>query len=425
MATTTTGATAAQPTVDHDRRAFRNSTLSGTASDSTHVHRAAGPKFQFGSWLRLHGVDIITMAVIGAIALGIYFAGPASSRSFPIFNLDGSLTNPEFAYPYRKQIIPIFAAALIAFFVPFVFITLFQIKRKSIDDWLTTTLGLLKSLITAATFQVFIKWLIGGVRPHFYAVCQPQVSAEGGLTGGGFANLMFDRTICTGDPKAIDDALQSMPSGHSTAAWAGLFYLALYFNAQLKVTAAHNPAYWKMVLFFAPILGAFLISASLTIDKHHHWYDVLVGGIIGTSTALVAFRQTFAAILDYRFNHILLPRSTSLFHRKAFLPFPNQGPYFTYQYVNEFSPRDLPVSREGGWDFGGAEAMSGAPGDATALASFSMAGMRGHHANGILKGGHHGPEPRGTAGHVEGARNDHVRIADTAPTLAPIGHNAV
>ena len=27
------------------------------------------------SWLRLHGVDIITMAVFGAIALGIYFAG--------------------------------------------------------------------------------------------------------------------------------------------------------------------------------------------------------------------------------------------------------------------------------------------------------------------------------------------------------------
>ena len=78
---------------------------------------------------------------------------------------------------------------------------------------------------------------------------------------------MYDRSVCTGDQKQINDSLESMPSGHSTAAWAGLFYLALYFNAQLKVMGAHNPAYWKMILFFAPMLGASLISGALTIDE--------------------------------------------------------------------------------------------------------------------------------------------------------------
>lgn len=78
---------------------------------------------------------------------------------------------------------------------------------------------------------------------------------------------MYDRSICTGDEKEINDSLESMPSGHSTAAWAGLFYLTLYFNAQLKVMSAHNPAYWKMVLMFAPLLGATLISGALTIDE--------------------------------------------------------------------------------------------------------------------------------------------------------------
>jgi len=37
--------------------------------------RVVGTPFRFGSWLRLHGVDIITMALLGAIALGVYFAG--------------------------------------------------------------------------------------------------------------------------------------------------------------------------------------------------------------------------------------------------------------------------------------------------------------------------------------------------------------
>lgn len=37
----------------------------------------------------------------------------------------------RFAYPYRNNIIPIYAAALIAFFVPFVFFVLFQIRHRS------------------------------------------------------------------------------------------------------------------------------------------------------------------------------------------------------------------------------------------------------------------------------------------------------
>lgn len=81
---------------------------------------------------------------------------------------------------------------------------------------------------------------------------------------------MYDRSICTGDKDTIDDSVESFPSGHSTAAFAGLVYLALYLNAQLKVMSAHNPAYWKMILMFAPLLGATLIAGALTIDECTH-----------------------------------------------------------------------------------------------------------------------------------------------------------
>jgi phosphoglycerol transferase MdoB-like AlkP superfamily enzyme len=83
-------------------------------------------------------------------------AAPAPSRSFPLFFQDGKVVYPQFAYPLRKEIVPIWAAALIAFFVPFFFFCLFQVRRRSLDDLLTTTMGLLKSLITAAVFQVCI-----------------------------------------------------------------------------------------------------------------------------------------------------------------------------------------------------------------------------------------------------------------------------
>ncbi|KAK0197356.1 acid phosphatase/Vanadium-dependent haloperoxidase [Armillaria mellea] len=295
------------------------------------------PNAQLGMWLRLHGEDIITMALMGALGLGIYEASPAPSRSFPVYFQDGQVVYPQFAYPLRKEIIPIYAAALIAFFAPF-FFCLFQIRRRSLYDLLTTTMGVLKSLITAAVFQVFVKWLIGGLRPHFYAVCQPSIDQNSAPSGTGFASLMYNE---------IDDSLESFPSGHSTAGWAGLFYLALYLNAQLKVTSAHNPAYWKMVLLFAPLLGATLISGALTIDEYHNWYDVLGGAVIGICTALVAFRQTFASVFDFRFNHMLLPRTTSLFLRK---PVSSTQPYFSYNTPQEYRGADLPFTREGGWD---------------------------------------------------------------------------
>lgn len=327
--------------------------------------------FSLVTWLKLHGVDIFTLAVIGMLCLVVHTRDPAPKRLFPIFNLDGSLVYPELAYPRRKQIIPVWASAIMAIFIPTLFFALFQIRRRSMDDFLASFMGILKSVVTAAFLQVVIKTLIGSLRPHFYSVCEPDLDiARQALSQASSTNLipMFDRSICRGNTEHINDALESMPSGHAAAAWAGLFFLALYFNAQLKVVAAHNPAYWKMILFFTPILGASLLSGYLVTDGHHHFADIIVGGLIGIFTALVAFRQTFASVTDFRFNHILLPRATSLLHRKQpYSPVTGRGSWFSYHAELAFLPRDLPVAREGGWTYGAQEQVGGAPGDATAL----------------------------------------------------------
>jgi membrane-associated phospholipid phosphatase len=177
----------------------------------------------------------------------------------------------------------------------------------------------LYSLITAAVFQVFIKWLIGGLRPHFLDVCKPDLSkvsnAPGvvgnGLNGVGYQGIYYTREICTGDEKQINDSLESMPSGHSTAAFAGFVFLSLYLNGKLKVFSNYHPALWKLAAVYAPILGACLIAGALTIDEFHHWYDVLAGGVIGTVMAFSAYRMTYASIWDWRINHIPLNRSVA------------------------------------------------------------------------------------------------------------------
>jgi len=290
----------------------------------------------------------------------------------------GELANPDVAYPLRKNIIPIYAAALLASLIPIFIILCMQIRIRSFWDVNNAIIGLFYSLITAAVFQVFVKWLIGGLRPHFLDVCQPAVPAYGDQAGKGFAHIMYDKSVCTGDASEINDSLESMPSGHSTAAFAGFIFLYLYLNAKLKVFSNYHPAMWKLIVVYMPVLGACLIAGSLTIDEFHHWYDVLAGAVIGTVMAFSAYRMVYASVWDFRFNHIPLVRH---------LP-------FTYGEGSSFDTFHNAIwTRQAGWGtpLNGGGAFGGAPFDAapmgaggTAAQSAALGGA------GASAGGHHG-----------------------------------
>jgi diacylglycerol diphosphate phosphatase/phosphatidate phosphatase len=329
-----------------------------------HSHHTHGARPTFGQWLKFTLLDLITMLVMGMIGLGVYFAKPAPTRSFPILFRDGEIVYPEFAYPLRKEIVPIWAAALLAFFVPLVVFLIVQIRARSFWDLNNAVIGLLYSLITAAVFQVFLKWLIGGLRPHFLTVCAPDLTAIQGV-GTGFQSIMFDRSICTGDKDQIDDSLESFPSGHSTAAFAGFIFLYLYLNAKLKVFANYHPQMWKLIAVYAPVLGAVLIAGALTIDEFHNWYDCLAGAIIGTVMAFSSYRMVYASVWDFRFNHIPLSRNTPFFYNDG------QGEFDGF--------RDALWTRKAGWGDREAGFATGAPFDATS----SFRGGGGSHMSGI------------------------------------------
>jgi len=338
------------------------------------------------------------MAAMGALGLGIYMADPAPSRSFPITFRDGEIVYPEFAYPLRNEIVPIWLAALLASLIPIAVILLMQIRIRSFWDVNNAVLGLLYALISAAVFQVFIKWLIGGLRPHFLYVCAPdlaRVQAEGGQ---GFNNIMFQRDICTGDKKQINDSLESMPSGHSTAAAAGFVFLYLYLNAKLKVWSNYHPAMWKLLATYAPILGALLIIGTLTIDEFHNWYDCAAGAAIGTIMAVSSYRMVYASVWDFRFNHIPLTRHTPFSYGAGQA---GAGGFETAVFT-----------RKAGWGY--EEAYGGAPFDAA------------HHLRGVQSGfntavhgnnvsDHHGHGQEGVGRRL--SRRDHA-----AQGPMPVGH---
>ncbi|KIW70219.1 hypothetical protein PV04_02511 [Phialophora macrospora] len=299
--TTATGNTTSGNALRHEKRSRQPFDI-----DSGNFNRRPS----FGQWLKFTWLDILTMAAMGAVGLGVYEAKPAPSRSFPVTFSDGEIVYPEFAYPLRHEIVPIWLAALLASLIPIFIFLVMQFRIRSFWDLNNAVIGLLYALIGAAVFQVFIKWLIGGLRPHFLAVCDPDPALMAAHPGSGFESIMFQRNICRGDVDQIDDSLESMPSGHTTAAFAGFLYLYFYLNAKLKVFSNHHPAFWKLIVTYTPLLGACLIGGALTIDEYHNWYDVFAGAVIGSVFAISSYRMVYASVWDFRFNHIPLTRHT-------------------------------------------------------------------------------------------------------------------
>ncbi|KAI1323725.1 acid phosphatase/Vanadium-dependent haloperoxidase [Xylariaceae sp. FL0255] len=326
----------------------------GAARDNSYRESSMMKRPSFGQWLKVTWKDIVTFIIMGALGLGIYEAHPAPTRSFAVTFSDGEIVYPEFAYPLRKEIVPIWLAALLASIIPIFIILVMQIRVRSFWDANNGILGLLYSLITAAVFQVFLKWLIGGLRPHFLSVCKPDISLAkngNGVLGSpynaaGFKEIYYTREICTGDLNTIDDSLESFPSGHTTAAFAGFVYLYLYLNAKLKVFANYHPAMWKLVVIYIPILGAVLIGGALTIDAFHNWYDIIAGALIGTTMAFSAYRMLYASIWDWRFNHIPL----------------NRYQPFAYS-MGDVELADALFTRKAGWGSGGGGMGAGGQGN--------------------------------------------------------------
>ncbi|KAI5918993.1 acid phosphatase/Vanadium-dependent haloperoxidase [Camillea tinctor] len=269
----------------------------------------------FGQWLKITWPDILTMAIIGVIAI---------TRTFPlavqVSTSDGSISPavdqviyPEFAYPDRGQFISSWVDTVISIATPAVCILLLQIRLRSFWDTNNAIMGLAYALLTSSAFQVTLKWTIGGFRPNFYHsldIC---------------ANPRLDE---------VRNSLQSFPSGHSTTTTSAAVYLFLYLNAKLKVFSNYHPCMWKLIVLVCPLLAAFLVCGTLTIDKSHNWWDIVIGAAIGTAHSFAAYRMVYASIFDWRVNHIPLNRNA---------PFP------WFEGMQSWKRRDLVLTNRAGW----------------------------------------------------------------------------
>ncbi|KAM3510440.1 hypothetical protein MY11210_005893 [Beauveria gryllotalpidicola] len=274
-------------------------------------------------WLDTVWPDLIAMAIVGAAALAIYYAPIKSTRTFPItFDGSGDIVFPQYAYPDRGWLLAAPQAGAISIGVPvLIYLVVGVVRLRCVWDAGNATLGTAWAALLGSLCQVVLKQLVGGFRPYFLAVCMPDPSSSSssssssraalgnatGLDGSGFHHLMYTTDICTQpDAHALKNATTAFPSGHATAAFAGCGFLFLWTHAKLKVWADHRPAFWKLVLTLLPLLAAATMAGMLTVDAAHSWYDIAAGAVIGSVCALASYRASYAAVWDWRYNHIPL-----------------------------------------------------------------------------------------------------------------------
>ena len=90
----------------------------------------------------------------------------------------------------------------------------------------------------------------------------------------------------------LHDGWRSLPSGHSSFAFSGLGYLALFLAGQCHVFRPRTDLA-RVLLALAPLLGAALIAISRCEDYRHDVYDVSAGSLLGFLVAYFTYRRYY------------------------------------------------------------------------------------------------------------------------------------
>lgn len=130
-----------------------------------------------------------------------------------------------------------------------------------------------------------IKNAVGRPRPDLIARCKPRTETP--------EHELVTFEVCTEtDHHVLHDGWRSFPSGHSSFAFSGLGYLALFFCGQLHVFRPRTDIS-KAIFALSPLLGAAMIAISRCEDYRHDVYDVTCGSVIGMAIAYFSYRRYY------------------------------------------------------------------------------------------------------------------------------------
>lgn len=132
-----------------------------------------------------------------------------------------------------------------------------------------------------------VKSFAGAHRPHFFETCQPDKLST--CVTGTFVSD-YECTNSAENKRRIWDASKSFFSGHASVAVFSCFFICWYLQKRLKSDSLFLLPFIQTSLVCLSIFG----SLSRVSDHRHHWWDVLVGMLMGLLTTYHTVNEFFS-----------------------------------------------------------------------------------------------------------------------------------
>lgn len=205
-----------------------------------------------------------------------------------------SLDDKSIQYPHAQhQRVPSEMNIIYSFAIPLATMVAWSlIFRPGLHKAHVTILGLFISLVLSTFLTDVVKNAIGRPRPDLIARCKPAKGTP--------EHTLITVAVCTEtDHHTLHDGWRSFPSGHSSFAFAGLGYLAIWVSGQMHVFRPRTDLA-RVLVALAPFLGAAMIAMSRLADYRHDVYDVSVGSVLGISIAYFSYRRYYPSLKTAR-----------------------------------------------------------------------------------------------------------------------------
>ncbi|KAH3674852.1 hypothetical protein WICMUC_003055 [Wickerhamomyces mucosus] len=231
--------------------------------------------------------DVLLIPVLFILTSYIDVATKPFQRQFVIN--DVTINHPFTEHERVPSQLNIFISLILPIPVILFFTLIFGHPKNRLYLGYVSILGLFISWFSNELFTDILKNWIGRHRPDFIARCIPREDAPKDI-------LVFAKDVCTTKNLSIlEDGFRTTPSGHSSGAFSGLFYLTLWLQGQLLADQPFTGS-WRKLLSLVPAVVAALIAISRTEDYRHHFVDVIIGSAIGVFFSYWSYRRNFPAL---------------------------------------------------------------------------------------------------------------------------------
>ncbi|CAF0930169.1 unnamed protein product [Adineta steineri] len=261
-------------------------------------------------------LDILCLLILLIITLITHFVAKPFARGF-------SCSDTTIRYPLRDDTIPVYAAVLLSIGLPLAIMWFTEVFKRfyysiyprqrfvtRLDFCGMRSINIspivrnLYMLTVTFAYGYLATWVlteitknfVGELRPDFIAICRPTYNCSAVTSLYQYDTYLqdtVDYTCQNTDTSAVRDARRSFFSGHTSPVFYGFAFLIMYIH--VAWSWRHLGIIGHLFQVGLAILACYIGYTRIS-DYRHHWWDVLVGAIVGSLVAFV----TFKFILNWR-----------------------------------------------------------------------------------------------------------------------------